>query len=101
MVKQWYLDHNYELLAVNRTIHGSEIDLIVQESQSLVFVEVKVVDAIEDTLEYISKAKCRALIRGIETYLMRYPNEREVRVDLVFVQQGEILEVIEDVSLYD
>ena len=73
----------------------------MQKSKSLVFVEVKVVDAIEDTLEYVSKGKCRALIRGIETYLMRHPNEREVRVDLVFIQQGEILEVIEDISLYD
>lgn len=98
---QAYLDDGYSLLDRNYTIRGGEIDLIVQNKDHLVFVEVKVVDSIEDLHNYITWAKLKHITKTIQRYLRTNPTDKTIQIDVVFVQQGSILEIYKNVTLYN
>ena len=98
LAQERYLARGYQLRAKNFTIRGGEIDLVMQKGEELVFVEVKVVDGIQDWSSYLSARKFQALERSIEAYCSREGWEGNVRLDVVFVAEGSVLEVYENVS---
>ena len=93
-----YLSLGYELVEKNYTIPGGEIDLIVTTPEELVFVEAKVVDHIDDLDGYITPRKLSALKRTIDVYLYEHPTHKTLRLDVVFVKQGKIIEHYIDVT---
>lgn len=98
LAQERYLARGYQLKAKNFTIRGGEIDLIMQKADELVFVEVKVVDGIQDWTSYLSARKFQALERSIEAYCFREGWEESVRLDVVFIAGGKVIEVYENVS---
>lgn len=93
LVKRDYESRGYECLHENYTIRGGELDLILEDSQSLFFVEVKAVHHIDSLYDYITPGKKKALVRTIETYLYKHPTEKEVVCEVVFVKWNAILEI--------
>lgn len=71
----------------------------MEDEKDIVFVEVKVVNYIENLHDYITPKKMQALQRSLETYLWRYPSSKDKRVDAVFVKDGEIIHVYDHVEL--
>jgi len=47
---EYYEKNGYEILDTNYTIPGGELDVIAQKNGEIVFVEVKVVDQIDDLM---------------------------------------------------
>ena len=86
LVKEYYLKEGYHFLHANRTIPGGEIDLIFESDTELIFIEVKTVDYIDDLDNYITKSKLKAL------------STKDLRIDVVFLQQGEIIEIYENIT---
>lgn len=93
-----YEKQGYRLLDQNFTIRWGEIDLIMESEKEVVFIEVKVVDGIEDWNEYLSLRKFQALERAIEDYCYRREIEKEIRLDAAFVQGGNVVEIYENIS---
>ncbi len=98
LARSRYETKGYTLLKRNFTIRWGEIDLIVENEKEVVFVEVKVVDGIEDWCSYLSPRKIQALERSIEAYCASQVIEKEIRLDTVFIQYGKVVEVYENIS---
>lgn len=98
LVKDYYLKQGYHFLHANRTIPWGEMDLIFESDSELVFIEVKTVDYIEDLDNYITKSKLKALSRTVDAYITKYPTNKELRIDVVFLQQGNIIEIYENIT---
>jgi putative endonuclease len=85
-------------LEKNFTIRGGEIDIIVENEDTCVFVEVKVVDYVNDLFSYISPKKLQTLTKTIQAYVFKHPTHKEMRVDIAFVKDNCILEIYENVT---
>lgn len=99
LVQQLYESHWYVCKDKNFTIRGGEVDLVMQNNLNLIFVEVKVVNYIDNLHDYITSHKLFALRRTIETYIWKYPTNKIVRVDVVFVKNNTIVEIFKNIEL--
>jgi len=98
LVQEAYESQGYLLREKNFTIPGWEIDLIMQQHWFRVFVEVKDVSSRDDIHDYITTKKLATLRKTIDTYNRKYETNDEIRLDIVFVANGKILEWYEDVA---
>ena len=98
LVRDRYEKNGYVVLGKNFAIRWGEIDLILENKEEIVFVEVKVVDGIEDWNAYLSQRKMQALERSIESYCANNLIAKAIRLDAVFVQNWKIVEVYENIS---
>ncbi len=98
LVAQDYQNRGYKLIQKKYTIHWGELDLIFEKENRLIFVEVKVVDHIEDLQNYVTPKKLWHLIHTIEYYLVGHPTDKEYVLDVVFVRDNSILEAYENVT---
>ncbi len=96
---QAYIDEGRRLVVRNFTMRGGEIDLIVENSSQLVFVEVKVVDSLNDLYDYITPVKLKHLTKTIERYLYTHPTDKQIQIDVVFVQQEKIIHQYRNITL--
>ncbi|MCK9467222.1 MAG: YraN family protein [Candidatus Absconditabacterales bacterium] len=94
----YYEENGYEILDTNYTIPGGELDVIAQKDGTIVFVEVKVVEYVDDLMGYIKPQKLKFLGRTIEDYMYKKNLDFEVRLDVVFIKNNSILEVFENVT---
>jgi Holliday junction resolvase-like predicted endonuclease len=74
------------------------LDIILTKGDSLFFVEVKVVDHIEDLDGYVTMKKIGFLQKAIDYYLMKHPSDQEIILDVAFVQNNHIIEIYENVT---
>lgn len=98
LVLGYYEDNGYEILDTNYTIPGGEIDIVVQKDGEIVFVEVKVVDKMDDLMWYIKPQKLKFLEKTIQDYMYKKNLDFDVRLDVAFVKNNSILEVFENVT---
>ena len=86
------------LVEANFTCKGGEIDLIMRDGDTLVFVEVRQrADGRHGgAAASITPAKIRRLVRAAEFYLLRFPVTPPCRFDVVAID-GEHLEWLQDV----
>jgi Holliday junction resolvase-like predicted endonuclease len=61
------------------------LDIVATKEDCLTFVEVKVVDHIEDIDGYVTPKKLGFLTRAIEWYLTAHPSQHEIVLDVAFV----------------
>lgn len=88
-------EKGYKLIERNFTVHRSEIDLIVQKDDLLVFVEVKL-KANNDygyPEEAVSQNQMNAIKRGAEEYLLTRPWPDEVRFDVIAITEHPVFEI--------
>ena len=76
-----------ELVEANYSCRGGEIDLIVQDGDTLVFVEVRQRDdpAYGGAAASISPAKIRRLVRAAQTWLLRCERLPPCRFDVIAI----------------
>lgn len=94
IVVEEYLKNGYKILKTNFTFPGWEIDIIAKKDNILHFVEVKVVNYVDDIHWYISKQKLSFLDRSIQTYLYKNKVDLAHVLDVVFVKNWKIFHKI-------
>lgn len=99
LVLQNYLDRWYTHVMSNFTIRGWELDLIVENTDTTVFIEVKVVDHIDDLFGYLTQKKIYFLYKTIEWYRLKHSIRDIIRLDVVFVKNAQILEIYENIQI--
>lgn len=99
LVMKHYTTNGYTPREQNYTIRGGEIDCIVENEKYIVFVEVKVVNHIDDLQSFITGKKLYYVQKTIEQYLHTHAIDKDPRLDVVFVKQGQIIEVFENITL--
>lgn len=99
IAKKHYLKQNYNFLEENYTIQWGELDLIFDNEKQILFIEVKVVNHIDQLQDYITQHKLKALKKTIDTYLRKNPTNKEIRLDFVFIKNKEIIEVYKNVNI--
>lgn len=97
LVRQLYEKEGYRCVDQNFTIPGGEIDLVFENDAELIFVEVKVVDYLQNGDFLLSSKKKAVLERSIEEYCYRKGKEKEIRLDVAMVQ-GERIERFENIT---
>lgn len=98
VVIQYYEDNGYVLIKKNFTIRWWEVDLVMCKDNIIVFVEVKVIDAIKDISWYITKNKLKFTKKTINCYLLKYDIDKDYRLDIVFLKDGTIFEVYDNIE---
>lgn len=99
LVQQYYEGKWYTCKDKNFTIKWGELDLVVEDEHNLLIVEVKVVNYMDNLHDYITPRKIATLQKSIQTYLWKYPTQKSVRLDIVFVKGNEIVEVYENIEI--
>ena len=98
LVAEYYQNKGHILLQHKYTIHGGELDLIFENDELLTFVEVKVVNQVDDIFDYITPKKLWTIKRTMERYLLKHPTNKEYVLDVVFVKNNSIVEIYENVT---
>lgn len=98
LVAQYYQKAWYHLIEKKYTIKGWEIDLIFQKENTLYFIEVKVVNNIEDLQNYVTTKKIGHVKHTIAYYLLTHPTDKEYVLDVVFVRNNAILHIYNNVT---
>ena len=91
----YFLEKGYKLVKKNFTIRGWEIDLIFEKDNLLLFVEVKVVDSVDDIFWYITKRKIKYLKKTIFSFLAKNPKylQYDKKLVFVFIKGEKILDI--------
>jgi Holliday junction resolvase-like predicted endonuclease len=74
------------------------LDLVFEKDNILTFVEVKVVDHIDELHDYVTPKKLGHLRHTIEYYLLKHPTDKEYVLDVVFVKNGSIQDIYTNVT---
>jgi putative endonuclease len=84
--------HGLRLVEANFRCKGGEIDLVMRERDTLVFVEVRQRADRQHggAAASITLAKIRRLVRAARFYLMRLPHTPPCRFDVVAIDGGRI-----------
>jgi putative endonuclease len=84
--------HGLVLIEANFTCRGGEIDLVMRERDTLVFVEVRqrADRAHGGAAASITPAKRRRLWRAAQHYLLRFPDTPPCRFDVVAIDGGQL-----------
>ena len=90
--------HGLTPVEENFRCKGGEIDLVMRDGDTLVFVEVRQRASSEHggAAASITPAKIRRLVRAAQVYLLRFPVTPPCRFDVVAID-GERLEWLQDV----
>jgi len=84
--------HGLVLVDANFTCKGGEIDLIMRDGASLVFVEVRqrADNRHGGAAASITPAKIRRLVRAAQYYLLRLPVSPPCRFDVVAIDRDQL-----------
>lgn len=86
---EYYTARGYAIRERNWRWHKVEIDLIVQEGTTMVFVEVKARSGRDtDPLEAVTMEKMKRITRGADVYLRSQKEDFEYRFD-IFTLTGD------------
>lgn len=98
IVADYYTGNGYNILGQNYTIKWWEIDIVAENSKEVVFIEVKVVDSLDDIQWCVNPKKISFLERSIEDYIVKQNIDKDIRLDVVFVKDNVIIQVYENVT---
>lgn len=84
--------HGLVLVEANFSCKGGEIDLVMRDADTLVFVEVRqrASAAHGGAAASITPAKIRRLVRAAQFYLLRLPATPPCRFDVVAIDAGQL-----------
>jgi Holliday junction resolvase-like predicted endonuclease len=88
-VREDYIDRGYTFLHENFTMRGGEIDLIFVQNKVLIFVEVKVVNHIDELHGYVTKKKLHYVYKTMQYFLLQEGDKYKdftLRLDVAFVK---------------
>ena len=94
LVSHYFRDQGFLLVEKNYTIRGWELDLIIKNNQTRLFVEVKCVDAIDDIIDHIGRQKLGVVKKTINWYFYEVDQgELDVQLALVYVKWDSIYQI--------
>lgn len=99
IVQALYESHGYICKDKNFTIRWWEIDIVMENPVNLIFVEVKVVNYIDNLHDYITTKKLQSLKYAIDSYVWKYPTNKNIRIDIVFVKDNKVVEIFKNIEL--
>lgn len=99
IVQSLYESHGYTCKDKNFTIRWGEIDLVMENDINIIFVEVKVVNYVDNLHDYITVKKLQSLKYSIDTYIWKYPTSKKIRIDIVFVKDSKVIEIFKNIEL--
>lgn len=84
---EWLKEHGYRILERNYHSRFGEIDIIAEDSQYIVFVEVKTrkEGSMVSPVEAVTKSKQKKLILTAQMFLMKRPSALQPRFDIAAV----------------
>ena len=80
----------------NFAIRWWEIDLIFNNTTTILFIEVKCINTLESIHNYITHKKRAVMKKTIATYTSRTKSVKIPRIDVVFVKNGTIYTIVEN-----
>jgi putative endonuclease len=82
----------YRIVARRWKTPFGEIDIIARRRRSLVFVEVKARDRIEDAAEAVTERNKQRIIAAAELWLAHHPDDAQcdIRFDVMLVAPGKL-----------
>lgn len=88
----WLQRRGLVLVEANFLCKGGEIDLVMRDGDTLVFVEVRqrISMAQGGAAASITPAKIRRLVRAAQFYLMRFRDPPPCRFDVVAIDGGQL-----------
>lgn len=98
LAKEFLLNKNYNILHSNWRFKRSEIDIIVQDKNTIVFVEVK---ARNNSLfgnpeDFVSANKVKKMREAAEAYIEQFDWKGELRFDIIAIEKGNKVIHFED-----
>ncbi|PIQ25095.1 YraN family protein [bacterium (Candidatus Blackallbacteria) CG17_big_fil_post_rev_8_21_14_2_50_48_46] len=89
LARSWLESQGYVCLAQNVYTRQGELDLVMQEGETLVFVEVKLRRSARQgsPLEAITPLKQSRLIQAARYYLFKHPHQGPLRFDALGLQK--------------
>lgn len=87
LAMEYLIGMGCKIVLRNWRFKNLEVDLIVMDQDTLVFVEVKTRSRTDfgEPYEFVDLRKQRRLIRAAQAYILKYAYEGEVRFDIVAV----------------
>jgi putative endonuclease len=87
LAREFFLKHYYEILEENWTFNKLEVDLIVYQDSTLVFVEVKTRtgSGFGQPEDFVDATKQQQMQKAAETYIQLMDHQGEVRFDIVAI----------------
>lgn len=88
LARVWLEAQGYEYLAQNVYSRQGELDLVMKEGKTLVFIEVKLRRSQRQgsPLESITPRKQQHLLQAARYYLLKQPHEGPIRFDVLGIQ---------------
>lgn len=88
----WLTTKGYRVVARNYLGGGGEIDLIARRGSTLVFVEVKARQSLDDALRAVDRAKLEQVARAGRAFLSEngISGSVAIRFDVVLVAPGQL-----------
>lgn len=92
--------NNLRLIQKNFISRFGEIDLIMQDSDTLVFVEVKKrCSGINSAIESITHAKQRKLVKSAQYYLLKGGFDRACRFDAIALDKDNNIQWLKNIII--
>jgi putative endonuclease len=90
LATDFLVDAGYKILARNWTWGRTEIDIIAENKDFIVFAEVKTrsADFLVEPGAAINRDKRRTIVTAANGYLLRYKIDKEARFDVITVIQS-------------
>jgi Holliday junction resolvase-like predicted endonuclease len=98
ITKNYLIENWYKILHQNYTIRWWELDIVAEKENNRIFIEVKEVDQTNDLHDYISKKKLQTIYKTINFFNHEYPSNKQLRIDLVFVKENNIIHHYKNIS---
>lgn len=99
LVADYYRQQWYTIRQLNYTIRGGEIDCIAEKDDRIVFIEVKVINHIDDLQSFITGKKLYYLNKTIQQYLVQHNIDKDPQLDVVFVKHKQIVEIFTNIGV--
>jgi putative endonuclease len=83
---QWYLSRGWKLVSQNFTMRWGEIDLIVENTSERRYIEVKMIDSIDDLHWFVTTRKLQRVTKTLTYHGIKFPTDKLIQLDVVFVK---------------
>jgi len=88
---------NFKILDRNFYSTFGEVDIIATKDNILHFIEVKSGTSFNPA-HNLTNRKLERIIKTIETYLIKYPSELDISIDLIAIQ-GNQIDLFENITI--
>jgi len=96
----------YEIIEMNFTVQGGEIDIVARHKEMLVFVEVKTrsSDFFGNGEESVDRDKYRLLQKAVQKYLttrVRNEPDHDYRIDIIEIELDQKMHLLKNIQHYE